>query len=400
MTGLTSGLFSVFFSSVLVCLFVSCSHQEKPVLTMPPVEVVVQTIEPKTLPVVYEYVGVVQSSHEVEIRARVTGYLETVPYVEGSFVQKGDLLFQIDPRPFQTALDKANAQLAKEQSVLWESQRAVKRFTPLYEQKAASQRDLDNAIASEMSAQAQILEAQALVAEAQLNLEYTTIRSPVSGLTSQAKFRVGSLISQGQDMMTTVSVVDPIWVIFSVSEQDLLRSTHEMDRGRTIFPKNNEFEIELILADKTIFPERGVVNFASPSYSKQTGTLAIRAVLANPKSLLRPGQFVRVRIHGAQRPNAISIPQSAVQQGQKGSFVFVVNGDGQAEPRLIEPGPWDGSNWIIWNGLNRGDLVIIKGVNKVLPGSSVNITHEALSLDNDQKRREPKLETAGGGGSV
>lgn len=361
-------------------LFCSCEKKQA-APQMPSIDIVVLKVEPKTISTVFEYIGVVQSSHEVEIRARITGYLDTINYLEGSFVNKDDLLFQIDPRTFQTSLAKAKAQLAREQSVLWQAERAVKRFTPLYEQKAASQRDLDNAIASQMSADAQVLGAQAQVAEAEINLGYTTIRSPVSGLTADAKYRVGSLINPSQEKLTTVSVIDPIWVAFSVAEQDILASDDEIKNGKLIFPPKGEFEIELVLADQSIFPQKGTVNFASPSYSQQTGTLMIRAVLPNPDNIIRPGQFVRVKISGATRPNAILVPQTAVQQGQKGSFVFVLNHAGEAEIRSIVPGPWEGENWVIWEGLKPDDLVIVTGVNKVQPGSHVNITKEMTVED-------------------
>lgn len=360
---------------LFLCCLISGCHKQNPPPQLPPVQVTVEEIDPKTVPAIFEYIGVIQSSHEVEIRARVTGYLEEIGYIEGSNVQKGDLLFQIDPRPFQAALAKAKAQLAGEQAVLWQAERAVKRFTPLYEQKAASQRDLDNAMASQMSAEAQVLAAQAQVADAELNLGYTTIRSPVSGLSSHAKYRVGSLISPSEDLLTTVSVIDPIWVNFSISEQDVLQSQEEIKKGRLIFPPNDQFEVELIMADQTIFPLRGTVNFASPSYSQKTGTMMIRADLPNPGNILRPGQFVRVKIHGATRPNAIVVPQEAVVQGQDGTFVFVVK-DNKAEVSLIVPGPWDENNWIIYGGLIKGDKVIVKGVNKVLPGSPVTIVKE------------------------
>jgi membrane fusion protein (multidrug efflux system) len=381
----------LYLLALLSSLLLGC-NKEKPAHQILPIDVAIVKIESKTIPAVFEYIGVVQSSHEVEIRARVTGYLETIGYLEGSYVQKGDLLFQLDPRPFQAALAKARAQLAREQAVLWQAQRAVKRFTPLYEQKAASQRDLDNAIASQMTAQAQVMEAQAQVADAEINLSYTTIRSPVSGLASQAKYRVGSLISPSQDLLTTVSVIDPIWVNFSISEQDILSSEDEIRKGTLVFPPHQEFQIELILADQSVFPEKGTVNFASPSYSQKTGTLMIRAVLPNPHDLLRPGQFVRVRIYGAARPNAIVVPQQAVQQGQYGSFVFVVNANNQAEVRPIDPGPWDGDNWVIWKGLNPGDLVIVSGVNKVLPGSPVKVIKD-MQVSEKQKQAEEQKQS-------
>jgi len=372
---------------VFIFSFLSGCQQTKPVPKTFPISVEVEKIEPKTIPAVSEYIGIVQSSHEIEIRARITGYLDTIGYVEGAFVKEGDLLFQIDPRPYEAALAKAQAQLAREQALLWQNKRAVQRFMPLYQQKAASQRDLDDAMASEMSAHAQVMEAQAQVTDAEINLSYTTILSPVSGLTSAAQYRVGALISPLQDKMTTVSVVDPIWVNFSISEQDILDSQSQIRQGRLIFPPHEQFGVELILGDQTLFPEKGIVNFASPSYSQTTGTLMVRAVLPNPHQILRPRQFVRVKIHGATWPNAIAIPQSAVQRNQKGSFVFIVNANNEAEVRLIDPGPWTENEWIIWEGLTPGDQVIVSGVNKVLPGSPVNVMKERSIPEKERRGR-------------
>ncbi len=377
--------YRLYFLALVSCFLVGCHHEEKAAPPIPPVEVFIEKIEPRTIPAVFEYIGVVQSSHEVEIRARVIGYLEQIGFIEGTLVKKGELLFQLDPRPFQTALARAKAQLEREKAVYWQAERAVKRFKPLYEQKAASQRDLDNAIAQQMAAEAQVMEAEAQVADAELNLNYTTIRSPVEGLTSQATYRVGSLISPSQDLLTTVSVLDPIWVNFSVSEQDVLASQEELKKGRLIFPPNDEFEIELILADKSEYPEKGNLNFAAPSYSQKTGTMMLRATLANPDDILRPGQFVRVRVLGAKRPHAIAVPQQAVIQGEKGAFVFVVNPDNHAELRPIEPGPWVEDEWIIYEGLKAGDRVIVQGVNKVLPGSLVSVKGEISSSEKDKQ---------------
>lgn len=351
-------------------LFSSCQKEAAP-QQRPPTPVKVLTVETKTIPAIFQYVGVVKSSHQVEIRARVTGYLDELAYVEGSFVNKGDLLFQLDPRPFQATLAQMEALVSGQQAVLWETSRSVARYKPLYEKKAASQRDLDNAMAAEMNAEAQVLASKAQVEAAKINLDYTTIRSPVSGLAGQANYRVGALISPDQDLMTTISVVDPIWVEFSVSEQDILSSQEQRKKGQLQFPSNNEFTVELILADQSIFPEKGIVNFSAPTYSQKTGTLMIRAVVKNPKDVLLPGQFVRVNVLGAIRPNAISIPQQAVVQSKTGSLVFVVNKENQAEMRPVELGPWDGNNWVINSGLKAGDEVIVEGVNKVLPGSKV-----------------------------
>jgi membrane fusion protein (multidrug efflux system) len=240
---------------------------------------------------------------------------------------------------------------------------------------------LDNAIAQEMSAQAAVLAAQAQVEDAEINLSYTTISSPVSGQAGQAKFRVGALISPTQDLLTTVSVLDPIWVNFSVSEQDMLQSQQDRSKGRLVFPPDDHFEIELILADQSLFPERGSVNFASPTYSQKTGTMVIRATLPNPDTILRPGQFVRVKVLGATRPNAIVIPQRAVAQSQNGSYVFVVDDENKAQTRPVELGPWDGGNWVIYEGLQGGDRVVVDGINKILPGSVVKIKQEISQAD-------------------
>jgi membrane fusion protein, multidrug efflux system len=363
---------------VLCATFLLCGCEKKAApVAAPPIPVTVVTVERTDIPVTFEYVGVAESSHEVEVRARVTGYLEAIGYLEGSFVQKNDLLFQLDPRPFQAVLAENKALLANEQAILWQAQRAVSRFKPLYEQKAASQRDLDNALASEMSAEAQVLAAQAKVESAVINLDYTTMRSAVSGLAGQAKYRVGSLITEGQDLMTTVSVVDPIWVVFSVAEQDILRSDLDRSKGLLVFPPEDNFTIELILADQTVFNEKGRINFTSPVFSQKTGTMMVRAVLPNPGYILKPGQFVRVKLMGAIRPQGIQVPQQAVVQSKNGPLLFVVNSEEKAESRSVELGPWNGNNWIIASGLNNGDRVIVNGVNKVLPGSAVKVIPES-----------------------
>lgn len=365
-------LFLRLFLVLVLAGFSGC--KKEPAQTgRPPVLVSVVKIEEKDLPATFEYVGVVSSSHEVEIRARVTGYLEEIGYIEGSAVKKDDLLFQLDPRPFQASVAQEKAQVANEEAVLWQATRAVERFRPLYEEKAASQRDLDNATAAEMSAKAQVLGAKAILEKAEIDLSYTTIRSPVSGLASQAKYRVGSLISPSQNLLTTISVLDPIWVMFSVSEQDMLLAYRQKSKGRLVYPSDEQFTVEIILADGSVFPEKGIINFASPTYSEKTGTMMIRSVLKNPDNLLRPGQFVRARVLGAIRPHAIAVPQKAVVQSKSGTFVFVVNDKNTVEARPIEPGPWDGQNWIIYGGLKNGDLVVVDGVNKIVPGAHVKI---------------------------
>ncbi|CUI17371.1 multidrug-efflux transport protein acrA [Candidatus Protochlamydia naegleriophila] len=369
-----------FFYGILTASLwlVACEKEAAKTPHIPPTEVSIKEVQPQTVPAVYEFVGVAQSSHVVEIRARIEGYLDKIAYTEGTFVQKGDLLFQIDPRPFEAALDRAHAQLAREEAILWDAKRAVERYRPLYEQKAASLRDLDNAVSHQLASEADVQAAKAQVTEAELNLGYTSIYAPVGGQAGQANYREGALISPSQDKMATLSVIDPIWINFSVSEGAILKSQKSIAQGRLKFPPNDDFTVQVVLADQTVFPEAGRVNFASPTYDQKTGTMMIRAVLPNRHSILRPGQFVRVRLLGAVRPDAIVVPQKAVLQSQKGMFVFIVNDENEAVMQPIEPGAWEQDNWVIDAGLKPGDRVIVEGVNKLRPGAKVVIKKDPL----------------------
>jgi membrane fusion protein (multidrug efflux system) len=342
--------------------------------TPPPVTVNTMTVKRQDVPAVFEFVGVAQSSHLVDIRSRVEGYLDSIEYLEGSFVKTGQLLFQIDPKPFQASLMQAKAELAKQEAILWDAQRELDRFVPLYEQKAASRRDVDNATARVLAAEASIEASTANVIQAELNLGYTTITSPVSGLSSQANFRQGSLITPAgnQGLLTTVSVIDPIWVNFSVADGDILKYRNQALNKIIVFPKDHNFEIEVVLSDGTSLPSKGAIDFTDPTLSSTTGTMNVRAVIANPNGVLRPSQFVRVKVKGATWPNAIIVPQKAVQQGRKGQYVFAVK-EGKAVAKLVQTGDWVGDNWLILSGLDVGDEIIVDGVNRVQDGSPVTV---------------------------
>lgn len=357
------------FTSLL--LLQSCTDTAAP----PPrreIEVATITLEPRTVPITFEYVGVAQSSHLVEIRARVEGYLDKINYVEGNFVEAGQLLFQLDPKPFEAALEKAKGDLARQKAILWNAERTVDRLQPLFEKNAASRRDLDDAISNRLAGEAGVLSAQAQVREAELNLGYTAITAPIAALSGQSAFREGALISPGkQGLLTTLSVVDPIWVQFSVSESDLLKASAEVASGRLVNPDQMRFKIGVILANGTKFPEIGEVNFADPSFQQNTGTMNVRSIFANPDHILRPGQFVRVQVSGAFRPNAILVPQKAVLQGQDGMFVYVIEHGNQVAMRYVEPGDWYEKEWIIQSGLQPQDQVIVEGTNRVQVGMHV-----------------------------
>ena len=361
-----------FYLSILTLLLCCCEGKKEENFSQKLVEVTTLTIEPETIPANFEYVGVAQSSHLVEIRSRVQGYLQKIEYVEGSFVNDGEILFQIDPKSFQAQLESAEADLSKQKAIFWNATRAKERLEPLFEKNAASRKDLDDAIANELTAEADVATAKANIVQAELNLGYTTITTPISGLSGPSKYREGALITPGQEgLLTTVSVIDPIWVNFSVSEGDILKNEKDRLSNRLVYPPNLNFSVRIVLADGSSLPDLGKVDFTDPSLNQGTGTMNVRATIANKKGVLRPGQFVRVIIEGATRPNAIVIPQRAVLQGKKGMFVYVVDKEERAQIRYIDPGSWYGDDWIIQGGLAAHDVVIVEGVNKIQAGSKV-----------------------------
>jgi len=364
------GILSYIF--VFVFLFFSgCTKKSQPPQA---VEVTTYKIELQTIPADIEFVGVAESSHLVEIRSRVEGYLWKIAYVEGSFVKEGDLLFEIDPRQFLAAVEEAKGELARQKAILWAAEQSVSRYKPLYEEKAASKKDLDDATAKELAGKAAVIMAEANLEKAELNLSYTMIKSPIDGMTERSKYREGTLISPSiNGYLTNVSVIDPIWVIFSVADYYLLSNRQQIANKQLQYPADNNFDVYLTLSDGSEYPHVGKVNFASPVLDQATGTMTVRAIFSNPDKLLRPGQFVRATVKGATHPDAIIVPQKSVQQGAKGLFVFVVNPDGKAESRLIEAGDWYKDYWIVKSGLQAGEVVIVDGVNKISNGTPVKV---------------------------
>jgi membrane fusion protein (multidrug efflux system) len=339
----------------------------------PPVDVTVVEVKPQDTPAAFEYTGKTESSREVEIRARITGYLDEIAYQEGSLVKQGQLLFQIDPRPFKAELDNAKGALAQEQAKLDNARANLARIKPLAKENAVSQKDLDDATATVLATQAGVQSAKAQVQQAEINLGYTTIRSPLNGLASRSEKKVGSLISPGDSLLTTVVRLNPIWVNFAVGENELLKYREQTAAGTLRSPGVEGIQVELVLADGSVYPQKGRIDYVAPSVDRQTGTLAMRAVVPNPKEALKPGQFMRVRIQGVTRPHVIMAPQRAVMQGPQGKFVFVVGPDNTAESRSIEVGDWYGDQWIVTKGLQAGDKVIVDGAVKLQPGAPIKI---------------------------
>jgi membrane fusion protein (multidrug efflux system) len=354
-------------------LVAGCS-KEAPLPRPQAVDVTAMTIEPRDAPVVYEFVGQTQSSREVEIRARVDGFLEKRVYTEGALVKAGQTLFVMDRRPFEAALQQARGELAQQEARLEVAVANLARVKPLAEQNAVSKRDLDDAVGNERTARAAVLTAQGSVRQAELNLSYATISTPLTGLSSFAKIQEGAYINAQNNLLTYVAQLDPMWVNFSVSENQHLRLSEAVTKGQLRVPANREFDVELVLADGSVFSSRGRISFADPSFSKETGTFLVRATFSNPDGVLKPGQFVRVHLLGATRPNAVLVPQRAVQQGAKSHFVWVVGKDGKAEQRAVATGPWIGDDWIIEAGLNAGEQVVVDGGIRVAPGAPLKVS--------------------------
>jgi membrane fusion protein (multidrug efflux system) len=350
-----------------------CTQAAGSAAAPPPPEVAVVTVQPRDLPAVYEYVGQVAGVREVEVRARVSGILERWNYKEGAAVNAGDSLFTIDPEPFRAELARAEADLASADASLAQTTRNAARLKPLWDVKAVSQKEYDDAQSAEQVAAANVKAAQAAVTQARLNLSYTRVEAPISGITSRAVVSEGSLVQAQQTLLTTISQLDPVHVIFSFTEAEHLRFRRELAEARLTLPRGGRFDVKLTLADNSEYPHAGKVDFTDVRVSTNTGTIEARAVVPNPQRLLRPGQFVRVHLSGATRPNAIAIPQRAVLEGPGAKIVMIVNAQGVVEPRPVEVSDWSGTEWVITGGLNPGDTVIVDGVVKARPGSPVTI---------------------------
>jgi membrane fusion protein (multidrug efflux system) len=340
---------------------------------MPPPEVAVVTVHPQTVPVTFEYTGQTAGSREVEVRARVTGIILKRNYREGERVVQGQSMFTIDPAPFRVAVARAEAALASAEARLAQTKRDVVRFKPLLVRKAISQKNYDDAISANQIAEADVKLARANLADARLNLSYTRVEAPVTGIAGRAERSEGNYVSGPDVLLTTVSQVDPIYVLFGISDEERLKLIRETQAGLLKLPADDQFEVTIKLADDSVYAKSGKLNFAGVHVSNETGTSEVRAELPNPDGLLRPGQFVRVTLKGAQRPDAILVPQRAVLEGPKGKFVYVVNANSQAEPRPVELGDWQGDSWVVAAGLKPGDKVIVDGVMKIGPGAPVTV---------------------------
>lgn len=338
-----------------------------------PLEVTTMIIEARDTPVSSEYVAQTQSSQGVTIMARVSGYLDKRVYTEGAVVKAGQVLFQLDPKPFQVQVDGAAAALQRNQAALEVATANLKRTKPLAEQNALSQKDLDDAQGQYEQSAAAVAQSKAQLESAKLDLSYTTITSPVAGITSFSAVAEGTYINAQNSQLTTVSVLSPMWVNFSISENEVERIRANVKKGLLRLPSDQQLLVEIELGDGTPYPHTGKITFADPSYNSQTGTFLLRATVDNPRGVLRPNQFLRARVLGAVRPNAILIPQRAVQQGAQGHFVWLINKEGKAEQRPIVVGDWYRDNWFVSEGLRVGDQLVMDGAMRLSQGATVKV---------------------------
>lgn len=344
---------------------------------MPPPEVAVVGVQPQTVPVTLEYNAQITGVRDTEVRARVTGILLKRNYEEGAQVKAGQSMFTIDPAPYQAALARAEADLASAEAQLAKAQRDAARLKPLIEAHAISQKDYDDAMSAVQIGTAEVNSMQTRVTDARLNLSYTRVEAPISGVAGRIQVTEGSLVSGPNVLLTTVTQLDPIYVSFGISDNDRLRLNSAADSGRLQLPKDGRFDVVLKLADGSEYGKQGRLGFSDIRVNTETGTSEARAELANPKGLLRPGQFVRAQLMGAQRVNAILVPQRAVLEGPQGKFVFVVGAESKAEIRPVQVGEWTGESWVVEQGLQPGDRVIVDGVAKIGPGVPVKVAEAA-----------------------
>lgn len=348
-----------------------CSAKAPP--QAPPPEVYVAEVIQQDVPVYMEIVGQTQGSQDVDIRARVEGFLETINFIEGAFVHSGDLLYQIDPKPLQAELAQAKADLATSQARLDQATITVNRMEPLAKEQAVSLQELDNARASQYAARAQVDAGNAAVDTAQLNLGYARITSPIDGIVGITNVKAGNLVGSGEStLLTTVSNVDPIVFRGGISEADYLRMARALEARRA----SNDVEkaaAQLLLADGTTYPHPGSLEAVERAVDPTTGTLAVQIAFPNPDRLLRPGLYGRVRFVSETRRGALLVLQRAVQELQDHYNVVVVDSDNKVSMRSVKVGPRVGDLWVIDEGLKPGERVVVEGLQRLRDGMTVDV---------------------------
>lgn len=344
------------FAVVAAGMLAGACKKDAPPPAPPAPEVAVVKVEPKRVPTSYQFTGEVQPYRRVEVRARTDGVIEARPFIEGATVKPGQVLYRIDPVRPEAAYRSA---LARRQN----AQRTLDRLEPLLGQNAVAQQDVDNA-------RADLEEAEGDLAEAKKNLDDAVVRAEIGGRVGRTNLEVGGRVTGPSDLLTTIDVLDPVYVSFRPSAQQLL-AWHQDPDARKLIQPGSPLSVEVGLPDGSKLPRTGRLDFVAPSLDAVTGTQEFRALFHNPDRLLVPGQFVQVRLIGFTRDSALAIPQRAVQQALGRQFVYVVGPGDTVAARDIEPGPWSGNLWIIDKGLNAGERVVVDGTQKAAPGRPV-----------------------------
>lgn len=359
--------------TLLVSLGTSGIAQGPPQGPPPPPEVAVITVEPKTVPMMFEYVGVTEASKVVEVRARIQGFLETRDFEEGALVNEGTPLFTIDPRSFKADTDIALARVEQAETRLKLAEQDVNRLKAVKVPGAIAETDLDKAMAEQDDAAASLRLSKAQLAKAELEQSYTVVKAPLTGFVDKAEKEIGSLVDAGQNsLLTIMRQVDPIYVSFQMSERAFLEWRGELDKGLLVLAEGAAPTVHITLLDGTEYASPGQINFESAAVSLETGAVELRATFENPDQRLKAGQFVSIHMNGYVRPNTLAVPQRAVSQSPQGAYVYVVDAENKAEFRIIKPGKWTGQDWIVESGLQPGERVVVEGLVKVQPGIQVN----------------------------
>lgn len=362
----------------------------------PPPDVGVIEVKRADVPLTLAYAGRVAGFRTVEVRAQVSGVILKREYAEGARVKQGETLFRIDPRPYQAAFDRANAQLAQAKATAVQTEENFNRIQELSNKQVATPKQLDDARAARDQARAAIQSVQADIENARLNLEFTTIKAPVSGPTALLSPPEGSLAQAQQTVLTTITQLDPAYVNYSITDREL-REFHALNEGSGRPLGDDDITVTLQFGDGTAYPKPGKIIMSSQSVDLRTGTIQIRSVFPNEDGVLLPGQFVRLIVKGITLPKAIVIPQQAISQGPQGPFVFVVNSNSAAEVRPVRLDREVGTGWAIREGLNEDDKVIVDGVMRVRPGAPVKASPFAAKGNGQQagaKGAEPAKASA------
>ncbi len=361
-------------------LITACAEEPVP---PPPPEVVIAPAESRFFPIYGNYVAVTHPSQDVEVRARVNGFIESIEYTEGTYVEEGDPLYRIDDRPYVARVDRLQANLDSAVAQLRKMERDVERLQPLYEENAASQLDLDTATSAREQAAAGVSAIQAELAEAKLDLEFTHVTAPISGLAGARGVDVGALVgTAGQSLLTTVKQVDPMYIEFRMTELDYLnaqRSRESFEERRQIDEEGKAVEgwVTITLPDDSVYRYQGDISFTEPEVNTETGTFAVRAVVPNPSRELLPGQFTRARLELDAVPGAVIVNEKSIRVEQGGSYVMVVLPDDTVEQRFLVLGPQNGGEIVASSGLAKGERVIVEGMHRVRHGQTVQPVTEA-----------------------